>query len=111
MKIVITDTAERQIAATSDYIEREWGRTYKIKFRQRLQKTISLLRQNPNLGAVEPLLTQYTKQFRSIVATSHNKIIYSITANHIEIVAFWDVRREPAKLASEVINNKEIRSK
>ena len=103
MKVVITDTAERQITATSDYIEQSWGRTYKIKFRKKLQNAIRLLRQNPNLGSVEPLLAQYSQQFRSLVATPQNKIIYKVDNNHINVVAFWDVRREPTTLANEVI--------
>ncbi len=59
---------------------------------------------NPNLGALEPLLKQHTKQYHSIVATQYNKIIYLVNDDHIEIVAFWDVRREPAKLANEIID-------
>ncbi len=103
MKVIITNTAECQIATTANYIEQEWGRAYKIKFRQKIQNAIKLLRQNPNLGAREPLLIQYAQQFRSIVATQYNKIIYLVNDDQIEIVALWDVRREPAKLANEVI--------
>ena len=62
------------------------------------------MRQNPNLGALEPLLKQHTKQYHSIVATQYNKIIYFVNDDHIEIVAFWDVRREPTKLANEIID-------
>jgi plasmid stabilization system protein ParE len=104
MKVIITNTAECQIAETSDYIEQAWGRVNKIKFRKKIQKAISLLRQNPNLGALEPLLKQHAKQYHSIVATQYNKIIYFVNDDHIEIVAFWDVRREPTKLANEIID-------
>ncbi len=104
MKVIITNTAECQIAETADYIEQAWGRVNKIKFRKKIQKAISLLRQNPNLGALEPLLKQHTKQYHSIVATQYNKIIYFVNDDRIEIVAFWDVRREPTKLANEIID-------
>ncbi len=102
MKVIVTKTAESQIAATGDYIEHEWGRMYKMKFRQRIRQAVSLLRQNPYLGAAEPLLSQEERQYRSMVATQHNKIIYVVNDDHIEIVAFWDVRREPAALAREI---------
>ena len=31
-----------------------------------------------------------------------NKIIYFIKDDHIEVADFWDVRREPSKLAARV---------
>jgi plasmid stabilization system protein ParE len=103
MRVNVTAFAERQIAATGEYIEQTWGRAHRIKFKQRLRQVISLLRKNSNMGAVEPLLMQYARTYRSIVATTQNKIIYVIDSDQIDIVAFWDVRREPAVLADEVI--------
>ena len=38
MKVIITNTAECQIAETADYIEQAWGRVNKIKFRKKYKK-------------------------------------------------------------------------
>jgi len=103
MKVHVTDVAERQITETDEYIERVWGRESKAQFRKRLRHVINLLRRNPNLGTKEPLLAQYTIPYRSIVATSQNKIIYVVSDERIDIVAFWDVRREPTALVDEVM--------
>lgn len=40
--------------------------------------------------------------YRSIVVHQHNKIVYRIVDRHIEVVAFWDTRREPKKQAEQV---------
>ena len=103
MRVHVTDFAERQITETSEYIERVWGRVAKTQFRKRLRHIINLLHRNPNLGTKEPLLAQYTILYRSIVATSQNKIIYVVSGERIDIVAFWDVRREPTTLVDEVM--------
>ena len=104
MKVHVTDFAERQITAASEYVEQVWGNVYKARFRQRVRHVIKLLRRNPNLGSAEPLLAQHTNLYRSIVATAQNKIIYTVTDNRIDIVAFWDVRREPTALVNELNN-------
>ena len=40
--------------------------------------------------------------YRSFVMNRLNKIVYRIDDDVIYIVAFWDVRRDPDSLASEV---------
>ena len=104
MKVKVSDFAERQINATADSIEQSSGKASKKKFRQRIRHAISLLRQHPNMGPAEPFLSDEPIKYRSIVVTSLNKLIYTIGDDLIEIVDFWDVRREPAALADEVIN-------
>ena len=102
MRVIVTEHAERQIAATASYIEHTYGKTYKKKFRQRVLHTIRILRSQPNSGAIEPLLSDLPRTYRSILVNRINKLIYTIDDDCIIIVACWDSRRDPATMPSEV---------
>ena len=64
-----------------------------------VQDTNFLLAENPHMGSAEPLLADRTTKYRSCFVNRLNKIVYFIKDDHIEVADFWDVRREPQKLA------------
>lgn len=102
MKIHLTELAERQINQTEEYLRQEFGRKKCIEFRHEMQHCIQLLRSNPNLGPAELLLAQRTRMYRGLVVRPYNKMIYTIKDDVIEIVAFWDTRRDPMALTEQV---------
>ena len=102
MRIHLTELAERYIHQTEEYLRQEFGRKKRTKFRHEIQHCIRLLRRNPNLGPVEPLLTDEPICYRSVVVPPYNKMIYTITDDTIEIIDFWDTRRDPSALVDEV---------
>lgn len=102
MNVTVTATAERQIAATVDTILRTSGRQSMLKFRQCLRHNIHLLRLHPHLGPREDLLLHREVQYRSLVISPLNKLVYTIADDTIEIVALWDTRREPSTLSNDV---------
>ena len=53
------------------------------------------------MGPIEVLLSDLPSGYRSIVVRHHNKIVYRIVDNHIEVIAFWDTLREPQQQAKE----------
>lgn len=102
MKVHISDFAECQIADTAEYIEQAFGTASKREFRQCIRKIVRLLRRNPHLGPLEPLLADLPSGYRSIVVTPLNKMIYEIQDDIIKIVDLWDTQRDPSALVSEV---------
>ena len=102
MKVTITDFAKRQIRETARYIQMEFGRKYRDIFMHKVQNVRQHLSVNPHLGPVEPLLSDCSTTYRSVVVTKLNKMIYRIADDKIEVVDFWDVRREPKALAAQV---------
>ena len=102
MKVVMTAFAGQQIRQIARYIGREFGKKYRKEFLDKIKEARQLLAANPNLGLVEPLLSDYPKTYRSLVVTRLNKMIYYIDGSTIFIVDFWDVRREPSTLANQV---------
>lgn len=69
---------------------------------QEVRHTNDLLAENPHLGPIEAFLADLPIHYRSIVVRRLNKIVYRIVNTHIEVVAFWDCRREPKAQARQV---------
>ncbi|MBP5368183.1 MAG: hypothetical protein J6Z01_07020 [Bacteroidales bacterium] len=67
-----------------------------------MKKICKLLCSQPNIGIVEPLLSESPIMYRSILVQRINKIIYWINNDAIEIVDLWDCRREPIAQAKGV---------
>ena len=103
MKIVWLKKSESQVIRTTNYILTKFGETSKQKFVEKVYHIVELLRKNPEMGRIEPLLADRIITYRSIIVNKINKIVYRIKDNEtIEIVAFWNLRREPKFLANQV---------
>lgn len=98
MKSIVTELAKQQIRQIAIYIGKQFGHNRRERFMQEVRQARSLLESNPNIGHVEPLLAERPIMYRSYVINHLNKIVYRINNDTIEIVAFWDVRRDPNAL-------------
>lgn len=105
MKVIVTPFAQLQINKTASYIQREFGKSYRHIFMQKVRETKQLLANNPYLGPVEPYLSGLPTTYRSVVVARINKIIYCVEEERIDVVDFWDCRREPKKQAEQTIAN------
>lgn len=86
---------------TARYIEHEFGYVAMVNYINETCNIELQLATNPNLGIIEPLLKKCSVEFRSILLSKHNKIIYYVT-DRINIVDLWDTRREPKSQAKHV---------
>ncbi len=102
MKIKWHIEAKTAIRQTASYIRSKFDAKSASDFVKEVYHTEKLLENNPHLGAVEPLLSGLPVMYRSIVVNRLNKLVYWINEDTIEIVAFWDTRREPKEQAKEV---------
>lgn len=58
-----------------------------------------LLREQPYLGKIEPLLEDRDEKYRSLVVGRLHKLIYTIKEENIVFIQlFWDCRQDPEKL-------------
>lgn len=94
MKTTMTCFAKQQIRETTRYFYKEFGKKSKDNFVSKLKQTRMLLENNPCLGLIEPLLSDFPSNYRSIVVGHLNKMVYRILDDCIEISDFWDVRRD-----------------
>ena len=102
MKSIITNLAKEQIRQIAKYIRKEFGKDRRDEFMKEVRQTRRLIEGSPNIGPIEPLLADRAVMYRSYMMNRLDKIIYRIDGDIIYIVAFWDVRRAPGTLVSEV---------
>ena len=102
MKVRTLEQAEDAIQETARYIQREFGKRSRDKFLFKVRETKELLSFSPSLGPVEPLLADRATTYRSVVVARQNKMVYRISDDCIEIVDFWDCRREPKALVDQM---------
>lgn len=105
MRIRWNDESKKRLRKTASYIRKVFGEKAKDDFLQEVKHTNALLADNPDMGPMEALLSDLPSKYRSIVVRHHNKIVYRVVDDHIEVVAFWDTRREPQKQAQQLKDN------
>lgn len=110
MRIVWYPEAAKRLRQVVSYIQTEYGSKSCTKFLKEAYRTERLLARNPCLGPVETLLADAPIQYRSIAVNRLNKIVYWINGDVIEIVDFWDTRREPQKQAQQTIESLNLKS-
>lgn len=103
MQIIWSKNADRQMYLISLYIQKQFGTKRKTEFLREVRQTTGLLKQNPELGAPDPLFKDCSIAYRSIIINGLNKLVYYIDNDVIFISAFWDTRREPESIVEKKI--------
>ena len=98
MIVIVSDLAQTQIDQIADYLAIEFGEKSKEKFMDKVNQTLELLGINPYIGPQEPLLSDLSKEYHSIVVAKKNKAVYRVIEGIVNVIAFWDCRRDPQKL-------------
>ncbi|MFH0894348.1 MAG: type II toxin-antitoxin system RelE/ParE family toxin [Bacteroidota bacterium] len=89
-KIIWSLNAERELFETLEYyIERNKSAKYSKKLYSKIKVLVSGLVEHPFLG--KPFASD---KIRGII-TENYLIIYKLSNKHIEILLFWDCRRDP----------------
>lgn len=94
--------ALKQQDAVADYIFKEFGALALRKFYQKIDEVEDKLIEFPQLGKLEPLLSNRKKEYKSIVLTKKNKLVYTLDKGFIYVHAIWDTRREPKSQARKL---------
>lgn len=95
MEIIWSKNADRHMYQIALYIQKQFGTESKKEFLREVRKTTNLLKNNPELGFVDPLFNDYSIPCRSIIINGLNKMVYYVENDTINIYAFWDTRSEP----------------
>ena len=99
MKVIWLPQAKKQLRQTAKYILREFGQGRETSSCTMCKILISFLQIIPTWVLLNHSLLTAPQKYRSCVVNRLNKIVYFIKDDHIEVADFWDVRREPQKLA------------
>ena len=105
MRVRWNDESKKRLRETARYIRGVFGAQARADFLQEVKRTNVLLGNNPYLGPLEAFLCDLPSKYRSVVVRHHNKIVYRVVDDHIEVIAFWDTRREPTQQAQQTKEN------
>jgi plasmid stabilization system protein ParE len=97
-------TGRRNVTA---YIHRHFGLRRAEKFMEQVDEKVSMIKQNPYTGIVDPLFEERPLEYRSVIINRLSKMVYRYDNDTIHIVAFWDTRQEPKRQANQVSKNHE----
>jgi len=95
--IKLSKHAAKKLDKLLEYLENEWSLKVKKEFIDRLDKSLKLIQENPDLFP-ESILK---KGLHKCVLTKQTTIYYRIDKKSINIVTLFDNRQDPKKLEKE----------
>ncbi|MBR5394834.1 MAG: type II toxin-antitoxin system RelE/ParE family toxin, partial [Bacteroidaceae bacterium] len=91
--------ARTQVA---NYIRREFGARRKTRFLQEVRQVTQQLKRSPGIGRIDPLFSDRTRTYRSVIINGLNKLVYFTEGDILYIAGFWDTRMQPEDQAAQV---------
>ncbi len=102
MKVIWSDTAKLHWSKTLDFIAKNFGVSAVETFIKKTMEATKQISAMPDSGPVEPLLSDFDADYRSIVFAKHSKLVYTIYDNCIFINDYWDTRQETTLLKNRL---------
>ena len=102
MRAKWSDHALAQRKQVADYIRDYFGAKYKTRFLQEVRRITRMLKQNPDIGSIDPLFRDRPIAYRSVIINGLSKMVYYVKDDTIRIAAFWDTRQEPTAQATQI---------
>lgn len=92
-KILWTDFALTELESTIKYLEENWTEKELKNLASKLEETLSLISQNPDLFQK----SEIKNNIRRAVILSHNSLYYRFNNDQVEILSFFSNRQNPKK--------------
>jgi hypothetical protein len=95
MKVSWTPTARKTYFNILDYLEESWTKRELANFVHKVEHVIAQIKENSVMEA-----SKKKKNIRKGFVTENNSLYYRVkpVKKEIELLLFWDNRRDPAKL-------------
>lgn len=84
------------------YVYGEFGLKAAEELQANVNRWIKRISCNPEISAPEEFLKNEARIYRSKIVGKHNKLVYWYDSTTVYISDFWDMRRDPAKMARRV---------
>ncbi|RZK47874.1 MAG: type II toxin-antitoxin system RelE/ParE family toxin [Pedobacter sp.] len=92
-EIFWTDHALDELEKTIEYLEENWEISDLVNFATKLENTISLISQNPDLFPSSGI----KKGIHRAIVAKHNSLYYRLNQDTIEIISFFSHRQSKRK--------------
>ena len=102
MRVVWDPKAKEARTQVANYIRREFGARRKTRFLQEVRQVTQQLKRSPGIGRIDPLFSDRTRTYRSVIINGLNKLVYFTEGDILYIAGFWDTRMEPEDQATQV---------
>ena len=86
----------------ANYIKRSFGKKARQNFMLKVYETEELLKRNPDIAQKDPLFEDRADVYRSIFINNLSRLVYRVDGDVVNIVGFWDCRRDPVAQAKRV---------
>ncbi|UZO79559.1 type II toxin-antitoxin system RelE/ParE family toxin [Aquimarina sp. ERC-38] len=93
-KVIISKTAQKKFDNLFEYLVDEWLERVKNKFIEKLDKSIHVIRTNPEAFPK----SDKAKGLRRCVITKQTTLYFRYNNKRIEVVTIFDTRQNPNKL-------------
>jgi len=92
-KIFWTDFALKELEQTIAYLEENWTEKELYNLASKIEETLELLSQNPNLFQN----SEIKKDIHRVVILTYNTLYYRVQDDSVEIISFFSNRQHPKK--------------
>ena len=97
-KVVISKTTEKKLDSLFNYLIEKWSIKVKNDFIEKLDYSIELIRNQPELFPE----SKEGKKIRKCVVTKQTTLFYRFTSKQINVITIFDTRQSPKKLKKEI---------
>ena len=105
MKVLWTAFAEHQLDRIYDYIQLKNPRAAAEIYNDIVDQSV-MLANNPQMAAIEPLLSEFSEGYRSLSVRKHYKVVYYIDSETtVYVVAVFDCRQKSETLKYMIRNS------
>ena len=102
MRVVWDPKAKEARTQVANYIRREFGARRKTRFLQEVRQVTQQLKRSPGIGRIDPLFSDRTRTYRSVIINGLNKLVYFTEGDILYIAGFWDTRMQPEDQAAQI---------
>lgn len=102
MKVVWSGSASRRWSALFVQCMDIFGKSVAKRSLMQLERKLSSLESNPEMGFPEPLLAGKGRLYRALIFSKNYKLIYYVGSSEVRIVDIWDMRMNPSALKKRI---------
>lgn len=102
MRVIWDPKAKEARTKVANYIRQEFGAKRKTRFLQDVRQMTQKLKRSPGIGQIDPLFSDRTRTYRSVIINDLNKLVYFVSEDILYIAGFWDTRMDDEEQAASV---------